>query len=221
MPQAIVPNKKLISLAALCLSSAAIASSSITNDPYFSVDAISQWPQRVFAGDTGYTVTAVDGSPAIAADSHRSASALFKEIVIDIEATPYLNWSWRTERLPDTTVDETDKNGDDYAARLYVVFKTGVGFWNTASLNYVWSARQQQGNHWSNAYTPKVTMLAIESGKSQLGQWRRYKRNVAADIKRFTGKTVDSIKGVAIMTDSDNSQSSAKAYYGDIWFSAN
>ncbi len=187
---------------------------------YFKVEDIAQWQLKAFAGNTEYAVATANDQQIITATSDRSASALFNRVDIDLNATPYLNWTWQVEQLPDTKADDSTKNGDDYAARLYVVFKTGIGFWNTASLNYVWANQRQEGEHWPNAFTSNVTMLAIESGTKHRGQWRSYKRNVAEDIRRYTNKDISTLKAIAIMTDSDNSQTHASSYYGDIWFSA-
>lgn len=187
---------------------------------YFTVDEIAQWQHKTFKGDTHYSVTDVNNKKAIVANSAASASALINKTTIDLDATPYLNWTWQAEQLPNTTAYDNSKDGDDYAARVYVVFKTGGLFFNTASLSYVWANKLQQGQYWPNAYTSKVTIFAIESGSNHRGQWRSYKRNVAEDIKRYTANEVSSLEAIAIMTDSDNSKTHAKAYYRDVWFSA-
>jgi hypothetical protein len=45
------------------------------------------------------------------------------------------------------------------------------------------------------------------------------KRNILADLKQFVGEDIRYIDAVAVMTDTDNTNSKATAYYGDIYFS--
>ena len=64
------------------------------------------------------------------AKSDAAASGLFNEMRIDVHKTPLINWSWKVERgLHDK--DERSKPGDDYPARIYVVFSGGIAFWKT------------------------------------------------------------------------------------------
>ncbi len=180
---------------------------------------LDDWQKKAFEGDTQYTLVNKDGRRVIQAISDGSASGLFIEQSIDLQKTPYLNWQWQVEQ-PLLGLDEQTKEGDDYAARVYVVVSGGLLFWKTKALNYVWSGQQAVGTHWDNAYTSQAKMLAIESGSSYAGQWRSYKRNVAEDLKRLFGEEVSQIDAIAIMTDTDNSRRQAKAYYGDIYFSS-
>ncbi len=68
-----------------------------------------------------------------------SASGLFKKIHIDLNKTPYFNWSWKIDRSL-KGLNERSKEGDDYAARICVVKKHALFFWKTRALNYVWSS---------------------------------------------------------------------------------
>lgn len=187
---------------------------------YFNVQEIAQWKNKSFNGESSYQLTQVDGKYVITARSQQSASARYYKNKIDLTKTPYLNWSWRVAELPDTTSDDSTKSGDDYAARIYVIFKTGFAFWNIASLNYVWANQRPKEDHWHNAYTNKVILHAVDSGSESLGEWRSYKYNVAEDIKKYWGKEINTLTTIAIMADSDDSQSQTQSYFGDIWFSA-
>lgn len=187
---------------------------------HFSAQQLLDWQVKSFHGETQYALTNDGDQAVLSADSEASASGLVMETRVDLSATPYLNWSWNVRQLPATRADESEKDGDDYAARVYMIFKTGPLFWQSAALNYVWANRRAVGDHWPNAFTNKVTMLAVDSGAEKTGQWHSYKRNVADDIKRYLGKEVNELKVIAIMTDSDDSASRARAYYGDIYFSA-
>jgi hypothetical protein len=112
--------------------------------------------------------------------------------------------------------DGRRKEGDDYAARIYVVFPAFF-FWNTRSLSYVWANRVPVGEMWPNAFAGKaVTMIAVDSGGAKAGQWVGHRRDVRADFRRVYGEDPPALGAVAVMTDSDNTRGRAVAYYGDI-----
>ncbi len=117
--------------------------------------------------------------------------------------------------------NERTKDGDDYSARVYVVVSGGVFFWRTRAINYVWSSNQPVGTSWPNAFTDNALMLAVRSGKSNdVGRWVQERRNVREDLRQLLGKEITQIDAVAVMTDSDNTQQSTSATYGDIYFSS-
>lgn len=148
------------------------------------------------------------------------ASGLFKEMVIDLNETPYLNWSWQVQNLFQGN-DERSKAGDDYPARIYVLVSGGLFFWKTRAINYVWSSNQSVNSEWPNAYTGNARMVAVRAGDKEVGQWVRERRNVREDLKRLFGDDISQIDAVAVMIDGDNTGQSATAYFGDIFFSKN
>lgn len=194
----------------------------------FSTDKIENWTAKSFAGETLYTIVNDGGKQVLKAQSNDSASGLAKEKVIDLFETPFLNWSWKIDNaLPN--LDETIKDGDDYAARIYVVKDGGWKIWNTLALNYVWSSNQGKDAQWNNAFVgDNAKMYAVRGKADALEVWVTEKRNVYQDmIKQFGDKGSDKknedayryLDAVAIMTDTDNSHLSATAFYADIYFS--
>jgi hypothetical protein len=196
-----------------------IAAGSILWIGRFSTDGLQGWQEKSFVGETDYGLVEVDGRRVLRAHSQGSASGLYRELEVDLEKTPYLHWSWRVANVLEG-VDERRKAGDDYAARVYVVVSGGLLFWKTRSLVYVWSSAQPAGSHWQSAYTANVQMLALRSGKVEVGQWKQEQRNVRADFKRLFGDEIRRVDAVAVMTDTDNSGQVATAWYGDIYFAA-
>jgi hypothetical protein len=185
----------------------------------FATDGLSGWAEKRFQGQTQYTIVERNGDKVLLADSNNSASALYKEIRIDLEKTPYLNWSWLVvKHLGD--INERQKEGDDYPARVYVIISGGVFFWKTRAINYVWSSNQPEGSSWPNAYTANARMIALESGSAFLGQWRTEKRNIRADLRRQFGEDLRYIDGIAVMSDTDNSHGQALSYYRNLFFSS-
>jgi len=185
----------------------------------FSEGKIEDWQHKEFKGKTHYKIIQLDNKKVLKAESKASASGLFKERHIDLNKTPYLNWTWRIEdRLGN--LDEQEKSGDDYAARVYVVINGGLFFWNTRAINYVWSANTAKGKIWPNAFAGNnAMMIAIRSTKDPTGTWFSEKRNILTDLKQVYGKDYQYIDAIAIMTDTDNAKGNAVAYYGDIYFS--
>jgi len=204
-------------LAAVLFSTAAIADQ--IHIGRFSSSDMNGWQEKSFVENTLYSLSQDMDKTVLKAQTSATASGLFNEIDIDLNKTPYLNWSWRVDNVYQGN-DERSKTGDDYPARVYVVVSGGLFFWKTRAINYVWSSNQAVGTSWNNAYTGNARMLAVRSGANETGQWRREKRNIREDLKMLFDKDVSEINAVAIMSDSDNTQQSATAYYGDIFFSA-
>lgn len=196
------------------------ASASPSFQALFSQGSLDGWEEKEFSGQTTYRLTELDGRMVLLAESRQAASGLFHKVRVDLDKTPYLNWSWRVEQgLP--PLDETRKEGDDYAARIYVVVDGGLFFWKTIALNYVWSSSQKVGSVWPNAFAGKNAMLiALRSPEDGLGVWHTEKRDLREDFKNIFGKEIRWIDAVALMSDTDNSEGEARAYYGDIYFTA-
>ena len=105
---------------------------------------LDQWESKVFKGHTRYELAKLAGTTVLKAKSNGSASGLFKEQRIDLQKTPVMNWSWRIEnRLGN--INEQDKSGDDYAARVYIVVRSGLTFWRTKAIDYVWASTSPKG----------------------------------------------------------------------------
>ena len=185
----------------------------------FSAGSLMDWMEKVFKDNTRYEIVDSSVGRVLKADSRASASGLFREIEIDLTKTPCLNWSWKVDGILEG-LDETTKNGDDYPARVYVVFSGGLFFWKTRALNYVWSNARPKGSAWPNAYTDRSVIIAAESGPDNIGQWVHHSRNIRDDYKRLVGEDITTVDAVAIMTDTDGSERVASAYYGDVRFTS-
>lgn len=183
----------------------------------FSPAERSLWQEESFKGHTDYQVIPDEDEFSLKAHCEGTASAFYRRMKVDLTKTPILRWSWRIERIH-AGLDDVSKEGDDYAARVYVVYK-GKMPWDVNAMNYVWSNAQQQGRSWPNAYTGRAIMVAQESGTPEdSGVWIEESRNVREDFKRYFSRNVSRIDGVAVMTDCDNGGGTATGYYRDIRF---
>ena len=203
---------------AVVIASLVLASDAAMADIRLTANQIMTWPTRSFDGETHYAIVEKDGTQVLEAQSQGQASARYLEREINLDETPYLHWCWQIS----TTypgLDETTKAGDDYPARVYVARKTGLLPWQVQSVNYVWSSTQDAGSTWTNAFTDRAELMALQSGPSKVGEWVAEVRNVRDDFATLFGDTVTTIDGVALMSDGDNSGNDATAWFSKLGFS--
>lgn len=172
------------------------------------------WKEKSFKGSTRYEVVQEDGQRFIKATSDASASALYYKIDFNPRDYPFLAWRWKISNSL-AKGDELKKDGDDYAARVYVVFPSAL-FWRTKAVNYIWANKLPQGQAVPNPFTSNACMIAVQSGPSLVGQWLEEKRNLFEDYRRCFGEDPEKAGAVAIMTDTDNTGEKAVAWYGPI-----
>ena len=183
------------------------------------------------------TYTPVDegGIAAVRAESRCSASALTYPLEgLDLTRTPRLRWRWRVERGL-SIAGERVKTGDDFAARVYVLFRfqpERASFFERARnrlgralygreipgnvLNYVWTSAQEPGAAWRNPFASVSLMISL--GRGPLPSWRDEDVDVAADYRAHFGHDAPPVLGLALMSDSDNSCQEAVAYFADFRF---
>jgi hypothetical protein len=172
------------------------------------------WKEKSFKGATDYEVVQEDGQRCIRATSDASASALYYEIDFDSRDYPFLAWRWKVNNIV-AKGDELKKEGDDYAARVYVVFPSAL-FWRTKAINYIWANKLALGQAVPNSFTSNACMIAVQSGQTHVGQWLEEKRNLVEDYRKCFGEDTPKAGAVAIMTDTDNTGEKAIAWYGPI-----
>lgn len=173
------------------------------------------WKEKKFLGHTEYTPTIEDDVPCLKATAEGTASGLFYEIEYDPQQQPILSWKWKIADIVGDG-DARTKVGDDYPARIYVVFPS-IFFWNTKALNYVWTNRLPKGEAIPNSYTSNAMMVAVESGRVNTGKWLEYRRNIYEDYKKYFGSYPTKVGAIAIMTDTDTTGNKATACYGPIY----
>ena len=176
---------------------------------------LSAWKVQVFLGNTDYRlVTDEGGGQVLAAHSRGSASGLIKELKFDPTQYPILSWRWKIERTL-SRGDARTKGGDDYAARIYVIFPHWIKPL-TRTINYIWSNRLPQGTAVPNAYFSRAMMLAVESGDEKAGRWIVERRNLVDDYRQLFGEDPPAAGGIALMTDTDNTGEETQAWYDDL-----
>ena len=170
-------------------------------------------------GETTWSLGSNENGNFIKAEAEGKGSGLGKEVKIDLSKTPFINITWKVEKDLSGIV-ENSKKGHDYAARVFVIKKTGSTPLSNRAINYVFSSNNDVGENWPSPYTKKSIDYVLSSTKENLNTWVTVKANVKEDFKRLLGIDILDTSGVAIMTDTDNSKLKAISYYQDIYFSA-
>ena len=168
---------------------------------------------------TDYSIGSNENGNFLKAEANNAASGLGKQIKIDLNKTPYLNIKWKVEKDL-KGIDESTKKGHDYAARVFVVKKTGATPLSNRAMNYVFSSNEDVDVFHPSPYTKKSIDYVLATTKEHLNEWVTVKVNVKDHFKKFHDLDLNEINGVAIMADTDNSKLSSVAYYQNIYFSA-
>ena len=168
---------------------------------------------------TEYSIGKNENGNFLKAISNNSGSGLGKEIIIDLNKTPYLNITWKVEKDLNG-INERSKKGHDYAARVFVVKKTGATPLSNRAMNYVFSSNEEVGVYHPSPYTKKSIDYVLATTKDHLNKWVSVKTNVKEHFKKFHNLDLEEINGLAIMADTDNSKLSSVAYFQDIYFSS-
>ena len=168
---------------------------------------------------TKYSLGKNENGNFIRSEAKNAASGLGKEIKIDLSKTPFLNITWKVENDL-SGINENSKKGHDYAARVFVIKKTGATPLSNRAMNYVFSSNNEINTNQPSPYTKKSIDYVLSTTKNNLNEWVSVKVNVKDHFKKFHNLDVNDIEGVAIMTDTDNSKKLAIAYYQNIYFSS-
>lgn len=185
---------------------------------------------------TRYTMADDNGVTVVRADAAASVSALSRTVRVNLAEYPVLRWRWKVANILKSS-DIRSKDGDDYPARVYVMFdyplaklpfaeRTKLRLARTfydpdlpaATLCYVWDGKAPAGTIVPSSYTNLMRMIVVESGAARVNRWLAVERDVAADFKAAFGDEAPPVSAVAIATDTDNTGETATAFYGDISF---
>ena len=169
--------------------------------------------------ETTYTLGSNENGNFLKAEAEGKASGLGIEKKINLLKTPFINITWKVEKDL-FGIDEKSKKGHDYAARVFVIKKTGKTALSNRAINYVFSSNNNIGENWKSPFTKRSIDYVLASTKNNLNEWVTVKANVKDHFKKLHMIDVNEIEGVAIMTDTDNSKKLAIAYYQNIYFSS-
>ena len=160
---------------------------------------------------TAYSIGNNEKGNYLKAVAENAASGIGKEIKINLDKTPFINITWKIEKDL-KGIRENTKKGHDFAARVFVIKKTGATPLSNRAINYFFSSNSNVGKTWPSPYTKKSIDSVLASTKSNLNEWVTVKANVKEDFKKFHDLDVEELSGIAIMADTDNSKLTAVSY---------
>lgn len=185
---------------------------------------------------TQYTLVHDGHATVLRADANRSASALMHEGNIDLVRTPIVAWRWKVER-PIEGADNRVGSQEDAPARLVFLFdgdKSKLSFFDRAKMDlakhlggeelpyatlmYIWSTTAAPGTVIANPHTDRVQMIVVSGLSGDAGQWQSLRRNIVQDYERVFHEKPGRITGYGLLTDTDNTGTTARTWYGDVEF---
>ncbi|MFH1782487.1 MAG: DUF3047 domain-containing protein [Candidatus Omnitrophota bacterium] len=183
-------------------------------------NALEEWEEKIFKNKVIYTVEHKAGEGYLNAESDRACSGLIYKMKFSPRNFPMMSWGWKVIKFPDKNKLIPNDSGwiekDDYAARVYVIF-SGFSFMQTRSIEYIWDETLPEGTIFTSPYFKNIKLIVAESGSGKLGEWVIEQRNILDDYKKaFGSPPLMGVAAIAIMTDTDNTLSTAEAQYKDI-----
>jgi Protein of unknown function (DUF3047) len=185
-----------------------------------------------------YSLVREDSATVLRVRSDSAAGSLAHAVDVDLASRPRLAWRWKIDRVVEAA-DLERKEGDDYAARVYVMFDVPLdelalatrvkirlarflhgGDVPAAAICYVWDNRHAPGTIRANAHVESVRMVVVESGAARAGTWVYESRDLAADFRAAFPDLRRSAPrraiGVAVGNDTDQTGESVTAWFGDV-----
>ena len=181
-----------------------------------------------------YRYVYTDARHALLAQADSSASLLRQKLQVPASQLGQVRFSWKVPALI-AHADMALRDADDSPVRLLLVFDGDRSRFSMkdamlselaqtltgepmpyATLMYVWCNKRAPGSVIINPRTDRIRKLVLESGPAHLNQWRDYERHIAADFEAAFGEPPGNLLGIGIMTDTDNTRSSAQAWYGPV-----
>ena len=181
-----------------------------------------------------FSSTRHDGRNAMAVTSKSSASMLRQAVRMEPAELASVRFSWQVPELI-AQADMALREGDDSPVRVVLVFEGDRSKFSPknamlselartltgeelpyATLMYVWCNTRPAGSVIVNPRTDRIRKLVVESGAGRLKQWVDYERNIRADYQEVFGEEPGALVGIGIMSDSDNTRSWVKAWYGPV-----
>ncbi|MGD8697868.1 MAG: DUF3047 domain-containing protein [Gemmatimonadales bacterium] len=183
----------------------------------YSEDWAQHWEDvRLASRVNRFTVVDEAGTSVLKAFSENSASALWHEIGIAPGDGDRVSWRWKVERPLVNKAREREKRGDDYAARLFVIFNAEPFSRQARAICYVWSSTEPVGAAYPNPYFSNVGTVVVQHGNERIGQWIREEREFVQDYREAFGEDPETVTAVAVMVDTDNTGGSALSWFDSI-----
>jgi hypothetical protein len=143
---------------------------------------------------------------------------LRKEITFDIRQYPYLSWWWKAMQLPKGG-DIRNKEMDDQAGQIFVVFPRFPSLINSRSMGYIWDTQAPKGLAGTSPTYTRAKYVVLQSGPEKLNQWGFESRNVFEDYKKHFQEDPPPVGAVLVYINSQHTKTSAEICFTEIFFS--
>lgn len=197
-------------------------------------DGWQPWRFAKFKKPTAYDLVEQDGKTVLRAQAEASASGLIYRVRFDPRQYPIIRWRWKVPALIEGA-NNSARNAEDSPVRVVVAFdgdpkRLGIADRVAmsqfrmltkqqlpyATIMYIWENQAKVGTVIPNGFTARIQMVVADTGAQNVGVWRDEQRNLLEDYRKAFGEDPPPVKWIGVMTDTDNTRQSAKAYYGDI-----
>ena len=188
---------------------------------------------------TQFSYARKDGRDAVAVLAASSASVLRSKVRIEPKDLGNVRFSWKVPELI-AGADMALRDADDSPVRVVLAFEGDRSRFSArdgmlselmltltgeempyATLMYVWCNKREPGARDPRARAPTASASWSSSrDRRQLNQWLDYERDIRADFERAFGEAPGALVGIGIMTDSDNTRTTARAWYGPVRLAA-
>jgi hypothetical protein len=170
------------------------------------------WRVREDEGLAVYSVQEEAGLRFLRAHARGLGIQAAKAYEWDLNAYPVLAWSWRPLQFPQGADEKDGKNDSALAVYLIGPYSRLLGF---KSVKYVWSETVPAGTRLSSS-RGRTQILVVRSGAAGRGEWVDERVNARDDYRAFFERgEVPEPAGIAILTDADDTRSSARGDYAN------
>lgn len=210
-----------------------IASSYLSAEEIFSesFDSLEKWEPYSFSSklaNTQFTLTSEEGNSILQIESSNSASALITKEQFNTSLLKTIAFRWKVHNVI-VGADGLTKHTDDFPLRVYLIFDfpRGVSLRSLISLfsdekfphsgiSYVWSSVRGGPAIFASPYTHRVRIIPLQQGDEKSLSWQTQIRNIHEDYATGFSASTPPFMKIAIMSDTDNTQSWAQGWIDDI-----
>ena len=218
-------------LTLLCSGASAAQAEEVFLDEQFT--SLQRWKPFFFPKiemHSSYSTSTLDSVSCLMAESSHSASAIRLKERFNVYDFPNIAWRWKVSNVYQKG-DCSRKDGDDYPVRLCVIFEYGPEKASFAkmiqyeianvlygeypphsSLNYIWANKEQMAPFIPSPYNGVTMMIPVASGPGKVGAWLEHGVDIVRDYRAAFGEDPPSMASIVVMSDSDNTGESARAY---------
>ena len=181
-----------------------------------------------------YAFARLDGRDAMAVTAVSAASLLRQKVRIEAPELAQIKFSWKVPELI-SMADLAVREKADSPVRIVLVFEGDRSKFSAknamlselahtmtgeplpyATLMYVWCNSRPSGTVITSPRTDRIREIVVESGAKNINMWMDYERNIRVDYEKAFGEAPGALVGIGIMTDSDNTRTTTRAWYGQI-----